>query len=200
MAGDASSDPPDSQRLLAQYAAGEDQALAALLTRHLGPLRAFVRLQIGAALRARETESDIVQNVCVEALQRAGTFEFQGEAAFRGWLYRAVTNVIRDKERYYRADRRAPAHELPAANAEALLALYSTLTSPSGAAAAREDVARIEDAFTRLPARYSEVLALTHIAGQTRGEIAATMGISADAVSKLQRRATLRLARELGHA
>jgi hypothetical protein len=47
---------PSSQQLLTEHAAGAEGALNALLVRHLGPLRAFVRLQLGPALRARETE------------------------------------------------------------------------------------------------------------------------------------------------
>jgi DNA-directed RNA polymerase specialized sigma24 family protein len=103
----------DSVQLLDQARSGSRHALQSLLVRHLGPLRAFVRLQINPALRQRESESDLVQQVCIEVLQRGGNFEYRGESQFRGWLFGAVLNVVRDRERHHQAQRRTPARQLP---------------------------------------------------------------------------------------
>lgn len=165
---------------------------------HLGPLRAFVRLQVSPLLRARETESDLVQTVCLEVLQRADRFEFQGEAEFRGWLYRAVLNAVRDGDRYHKAQRRSPQREVPIVDVEQLAGLYTSMASPSAHAVAREEVERIEAAFERLPANYAEILALVRVAGLSRSEAAAQLGLSPEAAGKLLQRATVRLARELG--
>ncbi len=81
--------PADSAVLLQQAKSGNQRALQQLLVMHMEPLRAFARLQADPLLRARESESDVVQQVCVEVLQRAEQFRFQGESKFRCWLYGA---------------------------------------------------------------------------------------------------------------
>lgn len=194
----SSDNGPDSQHLLDEARRGKQAALQSLLVRHLEPLRAFVRLQVSPRLRERETESDLVQSVCLEVLQRADRFEFRGETEFRGWLYRAVLHAVRDGDRYHKAQRRASEREIPIGDVARLAELYATVSSPSQRAVAREEVDRIEQAFTRLPERYSEVLALVHIAGLSRPEVAAQLHVSPDAASKLLKRAAVRLARELG--
>ena len=195
---DRPDEPPDSQRLLADARGGQRAALQSLLLRHLAPLRAFVRLQASPVLRQREGESDLVQDVCLEVLQRGERFEFRSEAEFRGWLYRAVLNTLRDSDRYHKAQRRAPGRENPVSDLDQLASVYASVTSPSAGAAAREEVARIEAAFTRLPPHYAEVLALVHVAGLSRGEIAEQLQMSPEAVSKRLVRAKLRLIKELG--
>ena len=65
--------------------------MESLIARHLPSLRAFVRLRVNSFLRARESESDVVQSVCCEILQHMQGFEYQGEARFRNWLYGACS-------------------------------------------------------------------------------------------------------------
>lgn len=189
--------PGDSAGLLQQAQSGDQRALQQLLVRHMAPLRAFVRLQVGPLLRARESESDIVQQVCVEVLQRAENFRFQGESKFRGWLYGAVLHVVRDRERFHKAARRTPEREVPVTNADALLTSYRNVSSPSSHLHAADEVRQLEQAFERLPPHYAEVLALAQVARLSRTDIAERLGISPDAVSKLQKRAILRLSKEL---
>src|SRR5436190_7053528 len=72
----------DIQRALG----GDRAAVQQLLVRNLPNLEAYVRLHAGAALRARESVSDLVQSVCVEVLLDLSRFEFRGEPQFRHWL------------------------------------------------------------------------------------------------------------------
>lgn len=187
----------DSAALLQQAQSGDQRALQQLLVMHMGPLRAFVRLQVSPLLRARESESDVVQHVCVEVLQRADHFAFQGESKFRGWLYGAVLNVVRDRERFHKAERRSPAREAEISNPDALLTSYRSVSSPSSHLLAAEEALQLEAAFEKLPPHYAEVLALAQVARLSRADIAERLGISPEAVSKLQKRAVLRLSKEL---
>jgi RNA polymerase sigma factor (sigma-70 family) len=175
---------------------GRGPALAMLLERHLGPLRAFVRLQITPFLRARESESDILQSVCHEVIQQQANFEYRGEAAFRSWLYRAVLNKVRDQERRYKAQKRTPAGGLAPDDASLAAAYHSV--SPSRVAMAQEQLELVEAAFTRLPERYARALTLHHFVGLGRGELAAELGLSPEAASVLLKRAMVRLSKELG--
>jgi RNA polymerase sigma factor (sigma-70 family) len=186
----------DSGALLQAAQKGQDSALAMLLARHLVPLRAFVRLQITPFLRAREAESDILQSVCHEVIRQQSHFEYRGEAEFRSWLYRAVLNKVRDQERHYKAQKRAPARGF-APDDGALAAVYHSV-SPSRVAMAAEQLGLVEEAFTRLPERYARALTLHHFVGLDRGELAKEMQMTPEAVSVLLRRAMVRLSRELG--
>ena len=187
----------DSSALLQQVKGGDQRALQSLLATHLGPLRAFVRLQSTPLLRTRETESDIVQHVCVEVLQRVENFTFVSESKFRGWLYGAVLNVVRDRDRYHKADRRSPTREEDISNPDALLTSYRSIRSPSSHLLAAEETRQLEEAFERLPPHYAQVLALAKVAQLSRTDMAEQLGISPEAVSKLQKRAILRLSKEL---
>ena len=92
-------DPEPHETLLARVETGDAPALDALLVRHLPSLEAYVRLKAGAAVRARETLSDVVQSVCVEVLRDADRFEYRGEAEFRHWLqtHQPEWTLVRDQ-------------------------------------------------------------------------------------------------------
>ena len=97
---------PSDERLLSESRAGSAVAMGALLERHLPGLRAFVRLRMGPALRAQESESDLVQSVCLELIEDLSDFEYRGEGQFRRWLYTAALNKIHKHHRHYTAKKR----------------------------------------------------------------------------------------------
>jgi len=170
-------------------------AVDALLRRHLPGLRAFVRLRVPPALRVKESCSDLVQSVCKDLLQHMDDFEYQGEAPFRGWLFTAALNKIREHERYFAREKRDQKREVRLADAEArtLADCYSSCLSPSREAMVHERIALIEAAFDRLPEDYREVLTLKRCAGMNHAEIARHMGRSEGAVRTLLSRALTRL-------
>lgn len=163
-----------------------------LLQRHLGALQVFVRLHAGAAVRQRESCSDLVQSTCRELIAGIDRFEFRGEAQFRRWLFAAALNKIRERHRYHTAERRDAAREVDAD--AALGPLYASLLTPSRVAMARETVERIERAFDALPEHYREVILLCRLAGLSHEEVAQQTGRTVDAVRNLLFRALSRLA------
>lgn len=183
---DASGNPPSSS------------SIEALLERHLSALRAFVRLRAGPKVRAYESESDIVQSVCRELLQRRSRFDFRGDSAFRSWLYTAALRKVIEKDRYHSAQKRDVGRRdasLEATNATPdVLSCYSVLATPSQDVAAREQMDKIERAFEQLSDDHREVLSLARIAGLPSAEVARQMGRSEVASRQLLRRAQVRLA------
>jgi len=179
--------------------AGDRDARETLLREQLAGLRAYVRLRLGRAIRARETSQDLVQSVCREVLEDLGAFEYRGEASFRHWLFRRAENKIRDRGRYWGREKRAAERELASAgraqddDAE-LLAQFETFTTPSRDASAKEELERVEDAFARLSGDYREVILLARVVGLPHKEVAAQMGRSAIATRTLLSRALARLA------
>ncbi|GGV51182.1 DNA-directed RNA polymerase sigma-70 factor [Kitasatospora herbaricolor] len=78
---------PVSDRLLAVRAAGgDDRAFAVLVGRHSAALLTLARRLTGN----RQDAEDMVQESLLSAWRRLP--DFRGDAAFRTWLYRIVTN------------------------------------------------------------------------------------------------------------
>jgi RNA polymerase sigma-70 factor (ECF subfamily) len=167
-----------------------------LLAEHLPGLRAFVRLRAGPLVRARETESDVVQSTCREVLEHREIYRHGGEAGFRHWLYTTALRKILNKHEFHAAARRDARRDVPAdaASDAALIDAYACLCTPSRVAAAKEELARIEAAFERLPDDYREVVLLSRLVGLPRAEVALSMGRSEASVRNLLHRALAQLA------
>lgn len=187
----------DTLVLARRAAAGDEQALATLLSRHLPAVRAFVRAHMGPQLRAHESSSDLVQSVCRELLTHQERFQYPGEQQFLAWLYttarRKISNRVRDLGRDKRDARREIGGLAESAMAE-LGAAYARVSSPSGRALRAEEIARLEAAIDQLPEEQREVVTLAHLAGLSRAEIGQQMGKTEEAVRALLHRAKARLA------
>ena len=192
----------DIESLVQAAAAGDEGALQALLERYLPQLRAYVRLRAGAAIRAQESASDIVQSVCREVLENAARFEHPNEGAFKNWMFATALRKIVDRKRYYTAQKRDidrnQAEDGGERDERGLAECYNTFTAPSQRAIANEDIERIEAAFEQMPEDYREVITLAHLVGLSRKEIAEQMGKTEGAVRTTLFRALARLSDLLG--
>jgi RNA polymerase sigma-70 factor, ECF subfamily len=189
----------DSTEALVRAASRDKQALEALLVRHLPQLQGWLRLRMGPILRSRETPEDLVQSVAREALGELSAFEWRGEAAFKHWLYTRAQHKLQDRVKFFNAQKRDPAKELPPpADSQALLACYGNLCTPSRELAATEALGRIESAFDDLPEDYKEAITLYRLCGLDYPEIAVRMERSEGAVRNLVYRGLSRLALRLG--
>ena len=187
----------DSLELVERMREGDSEALEELLRRHLPGLRGFVRLHSGRFLRNREESTDLVQSVCLEILRKSDRFEHGGESGFRRWLYVTAIRKIKNKYRYYLADKREAGRQVAQATGSedggGLLDLYASFCTPSRELAAREEVSRIEAAFDRLSAEHREVILLARIVDLSAAEIGEQMDRSEGAVRALLFRALARL-------
>ena len=179
----------------------DPRAIEALLVRHLPGLCGWLRLRMGAQLRARETPEDLVQSVAREVLADLGGFEWRGEAAFRHWLYVKAQHKLVDKARFVGAEQRSPSREreLPSqGDADGVSAAFARFGTPSGVLQSQEELQRIERAFGELPADYQEAVSLQRLCGMGYDEIASRMQRSEGAVRNLVHRGLSRLALRLG--
>ena len=179
--------------LLQRARKGEPPARDMLVERLLPGLRAYVRLHTGAALRAHESCSDLVQSVCIELVQDLDQFRGDHEPGLRDWVHVAALRKVFDRQRFLHAQRRDVARVVPDGEAQ-LQAAYASLCTPSRVAIAREELARVESAFDRLEPEQREVLTLACITGLSHPEIAARIGKSEGATRKILSRARARLA------
>ncbi|MBN2191336.1 MAG: sigma-70 family RNA polymerase sigma factor, partial [Polyangiaceae bacterium] len=183
------SDPTET--LISRASGGDDAAISALLNRHLPALRAFIRLRMGPRVRRWETDSDVVQSVCLEVLKNLRDFTYRGEATFRHWLFTAAQFKVAEKERYYRAEKRDPARlqgravDFATDHAEVALEICRAVGTPSEHAIGQETLKRIEAALDRLSEPAREVVLLSRLAGLSNQEIAEATGRTKSAVTSL---------------
>jgi len=187
----------DPERLFERASCGDDAALAGLIESYLPRLRGYVRVHMGSDLQQRLSADDVVQSVCRELAECEACLEFSDEDRFRGWLFKAALNKIREKGRFHRRQRRDVGREhVPADSEEAnrLLAhAYASAHSPSRQAMAHEQIQHFEAAFATLGDEHREVIALARIVRLPHELIAEQMGRSVGAVRQLLGRALLKL-------
>jgi RNA polymerase sigma factor (sigma-70 family) len=93
--------------LLARVKLGERDALDALLTRALPPLRRWAHGRLPGYARGGNDTCDLVQDAVSRAMVRLDRFEDRHQGALQAYLRQAVLNRIRDVIRAYR---RRPEH------------------------------------------------------------------------------------------
>ncbi len=163
------------------------------MERNLPALRVFVRLQVGPALRHRESCSDLVQSTCRELLQDLDDFEVRSEEQLRHWLCVAALNKIRQRHRYHNAEMRDPDREIK--DDVTVAELYRTVLTPSRIAIGNETIERLETAFQQLSEDHRDVILLCRVIGLPQDEVARRMGRSLDSVRNLLHRALASVAR-----
>jgi RNA polymerase sigma factor (sigma-70 family) len=174
---------------------------ATLLEQHLAALQAYVRVRLGRALRTKEESRDLVQSVCREVLTDFTRRDPGEPGRFREWLLHAAENKIRDRLRHWQRQKRDVAREVEldaTRDGDRELSLQmAQLSSPSRDAIGREELARLEQAFARLPQDYRTAIVLARIEGLDHAQLAERLGRTPLATRSLLSRALARLALEL---
>ena len=160
---------------------------------------------MGSLLRQKESASDIVQSVCREVLQDVNDVPHvvDNERELRHWLLVTAARKLVNRSRYNNAEKRNPGHQLLSLDhsidgeGTVIAAVDEDVPDPRGNVELREEMTRLERAVADLPEEYRQVFLWRHVRGDSRPEIAARLGKSPNAVSKLLGRATARLARQL---
>ncbi|HVT83052.1 MAG TPA: sigma-70 family RNA polymerase sigma factor [Phycisphaerae bacterium] len=193
--------------LLQHAKEGSRSSLGRLLDRYAGYLTLLARAQIGAHLRGKVDPGDVVQETFLEAHRQFPQFRGQSEPELLGWLRRILAGQLALAARRFLGTKGRDARlerELVVRVDQSSQALERGLTapgsSPSHAAARREQSVLLSQALERLPVDYREVIILRHLENLPFAETAARMGRSEDSVQKLWVRALARLRKELGGA
>ena len=190
----------DSRHLVEEASRGDAAAIENLITRHVEGLQGFVRRRARDLLE-RESDADLLQSVCREVLEdvRDGTFRYEGEAAFKQWLYQAALLKIRDRRRYWGADKRGGGRgeERFRISSESgdprHVAFLESVCSPSHGLVRREELQIVERAFSQLEEAQRQIIMLARIEGLSHKEIAVRLGISESNSRVLLSRALARL-------
>ena len=189
--------------LLPRARAGDDEARGRLLELYRNYLRLLARSLIGGALRIRLDPSDLVQEVFLKAHREFAGFAGRGEPELVAWLRQILVRALADQARHHRRQARDHRRQesleamLDRSGWEIQLALATHASSPSAAAARREQAVLLADALARLPDDYREVFILRTLEHVPLEQIAARMGRSTGAVRMLWTRAVEQLSRLL---
>jgi RNA polymerase sigma-70 factor (ECF subfamily) len=173
-----------------------------LLAAHVPALRAFVRLRMGSALRAKESASDLVQSVCREILENRERYQFRSDENFKRWLFTTALRVVKNKARYWQREKRDAGRErahavTTSSGGSSFSDCYRSMITPSRDALGREEVERFERAFETLPEEAREIISLARIVGLSHKEIADHLGKTEAATRQSLHRALASLAAAL---
>jgi RNA polymerase sigma-70 factor, ECF subfamily len=182
-------EPVESTEELARRSEGGDrEAFGKLLDRARGSLEVWIRLRLGARLRAAVEPGDIYQETMLRALRSAEGFRWRGERAFSNWLARIAENVVQEHaRRSARQGQTAPGDEP-----------MDPSVSPSRAGRRDERFQRLERALEALDPVSRRVVELSRLEGRPLKEIAARVGRSPNAVALVLMRALREMRKHIG--
>lgn len=192
------------QALLDAFRGGSTEAGDLLLRRHLSWLKLLAKLEIDTRYRGKFDESDVAQQVLLEAVRDFPRFRGQSEAEFAGWLRRILAHVLAHEFRRYRGtQKRDIANEvsleqtLQHSSARLGEMLAASISSPSQHLLRNEQELLLADVLARLPDDYREVIVLRNLEGLSHEQAAERMGRGVGAVRMLWVRALADLRREM---
>jgi RNA polymerase sigma-70 factor (ECF subfamily) len=169
------------------------------LNRYREYLLLLARIQLGQRYAGKLDPSDIVQVTLLEAHRNHDQFRGASEVERRAWLRQILAHNLadmakelgrgkRDVRREYSLD---AAIEHSASQIE--MWLEAAQTSPSGRAARGEELVRLADKLTELPAAQRQAIEMYHLAGIPLAEVARALGRSQSALAGLLHRGLRKL-------
>lgn len=175
---------------------GDSEAAERVIAHWAPAIERYLRRNAGRRALGRESATDLAQSVCREALERLrrGEIDHRGDSALRSWLLGAADLKIKNRARYFGAQKRgegAPLHDV------GLEQVQAHDPSPSAALVLDEDRAAFRLALDQLDDRQREAVRLFHLEGKDHAAVAEELGITVNHSRTLVARALARLARHL---
>ena len=174
---------------------GDREALDRLLARLHDRLEIMAHNELGPGLRAKVHTSDLLQSAYLDVVRSVEKFEGETENQFVGWFSRILNHNIRDKVRYFEAQKRR------AGDPETVSNLEDPNVSPSEGVRINDREIELTEktklALAKLSAHQREVLELRFSDGMTHKEIAEKLQRSPESVRVMVCRARSALALQI---
>lgn len=171
---------------------GDEQAFEQLLGQMNGYLAAMARRKLSPHLVAKEGHSDVVQTTLVKVVASFDSFRGNSAGEFNNWLKRILENTVTEVHRRYNATKRDFKNERPIAGMKHP-GIASLEQTPATRAAANDEIRKFHLMLDKLSDDHAQVIRLRSLNKMSFQEVAAEMGRSSEAVSKLWSRAMLKL-------
>lgn len=196
---------PDTDQLLRQVAAGDDDAAQDLLARHRSRLRRMVVVHLDSRLSARVDPSDVVQEALAEAYQRLPGYASEPLVSFYPWLRQiAWQRLVKFHRHHLDAERRSVRREdnhdwsLCDDSIRQLAERFASDQTDPGRRVIRQEMhKRVRAALDQLRDEDRQLLVMRYLEHLTVREIAETFDLTQAAVKMRQARALERLQRLL---
>lgn len=159
--------------LILQAQAGDRTAWGVLVDRHLDAITGYAWYMLGD----KGDAEDVAQETFLRLMGKVGTWEPDGGASLKTWLYRVAINLCIDRRRKKVP---VPVEYLPEVDETAeVVEMEQSLAR----------VRAVKEALSRLPERQRAVITLVYYQGFTNRESADLLHLSVDAVESLLSRA-----------
>jgi RNA polymerase sigma-70 factor, ECF subfamily len=180
--------------LVRRFRAGDEGAGTVLFERLFPVLRPGLRRKMGAVLRPKVGESDLIQSAYASVVRRLDDFRDGGPGSFRRWLAGILDHKMIDEIRRHQGrGKRERGREFGLDALSEFSVPLARGESPSRAAMAGEDRRRIRAAVDLLSPDHRTVVRLLHEKALSMDEVATAMERTPEAVRKLYARALERL-------
>jgi RNA polymerase sigma-70 factor (subfamily 1) len=198
---DVTSEVPD--HLIVAMRGGSEDALATVFSHYRERLRRIVRFRLDHRLSARISDSDVLQETFIAAVQRLNHFTKQTEIPAFLWLRLLVGQQLIDLHRQHlQAEIRDVRKEVslqpnePSPHTSMAIAahLVGKMTAVSEIVARAERIEKLESTLNQMDDLDREVIALRHFEELSNVETAKVLNIETAAASKRYVRAVARLA------
>jgi RNA polymerase sigma-70 factor, ECF subfamily len=156
------------EQLMIAVMAGDQVALASLVTRHHAPLLGYLYRLVGGD---RQLSEDLVQETLLRVLRQ---HTYRCDRPFKPWLYMIATNLARD---YFKSAAVRQRWREGDSEEEALLHLYDSEPSPEEHALAAEQGNEVRAALAQLREEDRVVVLLRFYQGFSLQEIAEALHI-----------------------
>jgi RNA polymerase sigma factor (sigma-70 family) len=180
---------------------GDPPGLDDLLAAHHGDLTRLVQARAGLLLKF-ESGRDIVQAVCVKALEFRDRFVYRGEQAFLSWLRELAVHCMANRRRYWSRRKRMAGRMLRISSAGGSSGSKRAVNPPAASmgpstVANREEQYRLAMQAIPLLLPRDQKLVEWIAEGISIDEIASRLGVSYDAAERARERAISRFSRLL---
>jgi len=194
-------DNTETLELLRRCRAGDQQALAELMSNHREEVRQFVARRLDGELRARIDASDVVQEAQMDMCRRLPDFLERQPMPFHLWLRKtAYERLLMLRRRHVEAARRATGREVSLPDPSVMLIARQFMaagSTPSQQVHRRDLARRVRQAVAQLSEADREILLMRNYEGLSYQEAACLLDIEISAARQRYGRALLRLHQRL---
>lgn len=192
--------PENGRELLIRAEAGERQAIDELLRIHRDNITRMVRVRLHPKVRSRVDESDIVQEVFLDAGERVHEFFTECSLPFPNWLRYIAELKIKQCHRFHLdAQKRSAKNELRFVDENDSLSgimacqIVSAGTQPGEAAERNEMMQRVTQVLDELNPVDREIICMRHFEQMENADVATALNIDPSTSSSRYLRALARL-------